>query len=77
MSIYTYVVDHGEHNPSVSAGTEVNGGKVIAVQFDDALAQIEELEDRLRAIGDFAHEHSTGPAAPDAMWEVRSMTYGT
>ena len=27
MSIYTYVVDHGDHKPSVSAGTEVNGGK--------------------------------------------------
>ena len=44
---------------------------------DEVKTWIEELEDRLRAIGDFAHDHSTGPAAPDAMWEVRSMAYGT
>lgn len=32
-------------------------------------------EAALRAIGDFAHDKSTGPAVPDALWEVRSMAY--
>lgn len=76
MSIYTYVVDHKDADPAIGAETRVNGGEVLAVMFDDALAPIEDLEDRLRAIGDFAHEHSAGPTVPDAMWEVRSMAYG-
>jgi len=32
---------------------------------------------RLQEIGDFAHDHSTGPAVPDALWEVRAMAYGS
>lgn len=32
---------------------------------------------RLQKIGDYAHDHSTGPAVPDALWEVRSMAYGS
>lgn len=38
-------------------------------------AEIEAMRERLRNIGDYAHDHSTGPAVPDAMWEVRSMAY--
>jgi len=26
-------------------------------------------------IGDYAHDHSTGPSAPDALWEIRNMAY--
>lgn len=33
-------------------------------------------EELLRQIGDFAHDASTGPAVPDALWEIRSMAYG-
>ncbi len=33
------------------------------------------LEARLREIGDYAHEHSTGPSVPDALWTVREMAY--
>lgn len=29
----------------------------------------------LRQIGDYAHDHSTGPAVPDALWAVRSLAY--
>jgi len=29
----------------------------------------------LAAIGDYAHARSTGPAVPDALWEVRRMAY--
>ncbi len=32
---------------------------------------------RLQEIGDYAHDQSTGPAVPDALWEVRSMAYGS
>ena len=34
-----------------------------------------EAFDRLHDIGDYAHEHSTGPAVPDALWTVREMAY--
>jgi hypothetical protein len=36
---------------------------------------ISDLEARLREIGDYAHEHSTGPAKPDVLWTVRNMAY--
>ena len=29
----------------------------------------------LQAIGDLAHDRSTGPAVPDVLWEIRSMAY--
>lgn len=38
-------------------------------------AEVERLSEVLRQIGDYAHDHSTGPAVPDALWEVRSMAY--
>jgi len=41
----------------------------------DMQAEIDRMSDALREIGDFAHDRSTGPAAPDALWEVRSMAY--
>ena len=45
MSVYTYVVNHGNDNPSVGASTEVNGGKLESVMFDDALKKLEEFEE--------------------------------
>lgn len=38
-------------------------------------AEIEALQERLSAIGNYAHDHSTGPAVPDALWEIRAMAY--
>jgi hypothetical protein len=35
----------------------------------------ERLMQALREIGDFAHDKSTGPAAPDALWDIRAMAY--
>lgn len=35
----------------------------------------DEMSGLLRDIGNFAHDHSTGPAVPDALWEVRRMAY--
>ena len=37
--------------------------------------EIERLLEVLREIGDFAHDKSTGPEVPDALWEVRHMAY--
>jgi hypothetical protein len=36
---------------------------------------VPDYEDVLRQIGDYAHDRSTGPAVPDALWEIRSMAY--
>lgn len=36
---------------------------------------VDRLHDRLRQIGDRAHDASTGPAVPDVLWEIRSMAY--
>lgn len=41
----------------------------------DAWNLISRLNKALEAIGDYAHDKSTGPAVPDALWEVRSMAY--
>lgn len=29
----------------------------------------------LTEIGHYAHDHSTGPAVPDALWTIRGMAY--
>lgn len=52
MSIYTYVVDHGKEAPRISASTEVNGGKIQGVMFEDAFAKLEAHEDFLRQLRD-------------------------
>lgn len=46
-----------------------------AKALEYAKETIAELEARLREIGDYAHDHSTGPAVPDALWAVREMAY--
>ena len=35
----------------------------------------DEANEMLARIGDFAHDKSTGPAVPDALWEIRGMAY--
>lgn len=42
---------------------------------DSSFEEIERLKEQLRQIGDFAHDKSTGPAVPDALWKIRSMAY--
>lgn len=42
---------------------------------DGLRAELEAAYDMLARIGDFAHDKSTGPAIPDALWEVRGMAY--
>jgi hypothetical protein len=41
----------------------------------DAWNLISRLNRALESIGDYAHDKSTGPAVPDALWEIRSMAY--
>jgi hypothetical protein len=41
----------------------------------EAWNKLSRLNGALQEIGDFAHDRSTGPAVPDALWEVRSMAY--
>jgi hypothetical protein len=47
----------------------------VAAERDNLAARVTALESVLRQIGDFAHDKSTGPAVPDALWEVRGMAY--
>lgn len=51
--------------------TDENGSPVLQSAYD----RLKEIEATLRAIGDFAHDRSTGPAIPDALWEIREMAY--
>jgi hypothetical protein len=41
----------------------------------DAGNERDELSDLLHDIGNFAHNKSSGPAVPDALWKVRRMAY--
>lgn len=43
MSVYTFVVAF-ETPPRIGADTDILGGKLHAVQFDDALARLEDAE---------------------------------
>lgn len=52
MSIYTYVVDHEKEDPTIGADDVINGGKLKAVLFGDALAMIEETETFLKELRD-------------------------
>ena len=47
----------------------------LDMDLANAAERIAALEARLRDIGDYAHDHSTGPAVPDALWTVREMAY--
>lgn len=47
MSICTYVVKHEKPSQAVNASTTINGGKLQAIMFDDALLKLERLEDLL------------------------------
>lgn len=46
-----------------------------ACRLKEMEEEIKRLNDLLIEIGDYAHEHSTGPTVPDAMWTVRRMAY--
>ena len=61
--IYTYLVDHGKDAPRVGAQTDVNGGKLQAVMFDDAFARLDAAEEERDYYRDLAHRWGDGLAA--------------
>lgn len=52
--------------------SQIDCGNLYAA-LCQCLEHIEGLDVVLRAIHSYAHDHSTGPAVPDALWEIRSM----
>jgi len=52
MKYLTVVIEYGDNQPQPSfhANMEALGGKVSAVQFNDALAEIERLEAELEEL---------------------------
>ena len=40
---------------------------------DMAETRVAELEQLLREVMEYAHEHSAGPVAPDKLWDIRTM----
>lgn len=59
MSIYTYVVDHGNRNPSVGIDTEVNGDRCITVAFDDYVKKADDLREFLEKLRDETEDDMT------------------
>lgn len=73
----TYVVQFDKQSPAVGAGTEVLGGKLSAVQFDDGLLQLDQLReaagvliDRLDAVLD---EESLDASVIEALAKLRDL----
>ena len=58
MGYYTYVVLHKD-NPAVGPNTEVNGGKLEAVMFDDALSKLESMEEFISELREATHDNQT------------------
>lgn len=54
MKVYTFVVGYEDDQepPPITAKTEVAGGRLLAVQFDDALKCLEEVEEKLERLQD-------------------------
>ena len=68
MSVYTYIVEHVT-TPSISVTTEINGGALKAVMFDDALARLYEAENFIREIREETKCAQTRYAIDDFMAE--------
>lgn len=47
--------------------------KALVLERDLLKFQVERIKEVATSIHNFAHDKSTGPAVPDALWEVRSM----
>ena len=43
--------------------------------YESLCEEIEMLRSVLRQIGDYAHDNSTGPTVPDALWDIRAIAY--
>jgi len=47
----------------------------LLADLDALRAEVDRKNDELGSIGDYAYDNSTGPAVPDALWEIQSMAY--
>lgn len=54
---------------------EIRKLREVNKHLSDHIPDVKKMVEALRKIGDFAHDKSTGPAVPDALWEIRSMAY--
>jgi hypothetical protein len=74
----TYVVEFEKRSPCVGAGTEILGGKLAAVQFDDALTQLDKLRDGAGELVEALDDYLDGEQLPDdvlsALKNLRDLT---
>ena len=69
-NIYTYEVDHGDESPSIGAGTEVNGGKVLAFSFTGQLGNNNKAYEILDSIFD---ENEVGDDVREKLLEIQAL----
>lgn len=55
-------------------GARVRAERLVE-ERDAALQEAKRLRDLLTQVAEYAHDRSTGPTVPDALWEVRQMAY--
>ncbi len=67
MNYYTYVVNHGDENPAIGAETVINGGKLQAVMFDDAITKLEAMDAFLETLYKSTNCEKTRYAIDDFM----------
>jgi len=46
---------------------------VLRERCEELTERLGALRTALEDIHDYAHVHSTGPAVPDALWDIRAM----
>ena len=63
----SYAINHSSHGRDGS-----DGDKCDVCYWRSRAERYAEL---LTEIGNYAHDHSTGPAVPDALWTIREMAY--
>jgi len=48
----------------------------LLTEQDRLIRELIKANEVIARIGDYAHDHSTGPSVPDALWKIRNMAYG-
>jgi hypothetical protein len=72
-NIPMWVEKAARYDKNISRTDTVRSVIAAAELADD---RVKELEEILHAIGDLAHDKSSGPTVPDVYWEIREMAYG-
>jgi hypothetical protein len=65
---------HEEMKPTYGS-EEIRKLREVNKRLADHIPDAKKMVEALREIGDFAHDRSTGPTVPDALWEIRSIAY--